>query len=684
MNTEKNTLETPASCRWWQVFHRIFWSKGACLFLLVAPLCWALLPFAYRHIKKTDPLIENNPIFLVFARMAVSCVLMIGLLIVLAAVLMVFRFNDKVRRFGDDCLDAVTDIRGVWRSRLWWLVGLAIFYTSARIAEMWLILKYPCRGLEKINDASFSAIQDYGYFMGLMLALPLGIVTAVGWNLLKKRLRGQPDTVKRIDRYKLGGSATTLSSVAFWISVLFLTSSSGLLFICAKEPCNVWCVHFALMTLFAGLVAILTNFAAGCKSMGKLIDEKKKTPSFAALLISSVGINVVMSFITMVLAFGLEIIVLSIDPPEAGMLSTVRELFRLYWNGKNVAGPVAAGTLPASGVGFQVALWLVVGLAASVVAPVAQLLGVSWHDREKAKLAKYGVRGSEWLVICGGFEPLFVALLTTVAVGCLGGVGFLAKCWDHDAGINSEFLLIFSVLTVAVIAIVKITEVWTEKNSVIRNALFRQIRGSSANQHDRDDSATLWDRAIKLSLLKLYDKREELVLQRVHVSQIHDFGVLNEKLSKDCRFPEPEGVGEKMYVINMVNGNNYFTTDDPFTADVLEAQAKWCEKKCGGAGAVSLLSLKRYAKKLHRTKAQWRNIKSTAQSLTPKVDGDSEDIMPFVLTATDEGTARKYVDTWNELLDMISDSVTGGKIANQVNKFICDFEPDKDEEGKRQ
>ena len=164
---------------WWNVFDRLFVSKGLLMFLFVAPICWAFLPFAYNHIKGTDELIKANPLFLVFERMGVSCLLMFALMLAFAAILAAFRPIPRIRKFGDECLAAVADIRNVWRARIWWLVLLAVFYSAARICEMAFILGYKWT---KITGASLSAVKDYGYFMGLMLALPLGFVASWFWK----------------------------------------------------------------------------------------------------------------------------------------------------------------------------------------------------------------------------------------------------------------------------------------------------------------------------------------------------------------------------------------------------------------------------------------------------------------------------------------------------------------------
>ncbi len=646
---------------WYDVFNRLFVSWGLIGFLLVAPICWAFLPFAYSHIKGTDELIKANPLFLVFERMGVSCLWMLALVLALTAILVAFRSMPVIRKFGDDCLAAVSDIRNVWRTRVKWLVLLAVFYSAARICEMAFILGYKWT---KITGTSLTAIKDYGYFMGLMLALPLGFVATWFWKLFQSSKR--PELTARIDAYGLGGKTTTLSSVAFGACVAFLTLSSGLLYICAEEPCHVW-GDILPMTLIACGVAVLTNLGAGCKSMGKLVDERRGSPTFAAILLSSVGINIVMSFLTMVIAFcgAFAHLWWWRGNTLTATFSTIGSLFNLYANGN----------------GFGWALWVVVGLCASVVAPIAQLIGVSLHDREKANLSRYGVRGSDWLVICGGFEPLFVALFMFVAVSSLGGVDALRLCWDHSSVLNSNLLMTMAVLTVVVIAIVKIAEVWAEKNSVIRNALFRQVRGSSQASHGNLTVNQLHERALALSLLKLYDKREELVRQRVTLSGCEALTVLN-----NASLQLPANVGNvTVFLTNMENGDDYFTTDDPFTADVLKAHALWCE--AATAGGVESISLKRFMKKnaAQAFASQWSAIKQLAQS---RINGNSsrkEKAMPFVILVTNQAPtgqpqtnlnlANAYIRNWNQLLDEISDAITKRTVVGQVNKMICDFKP---------
>ena len=647
MQCDHDGIQRFGASHWWNVFCRLFVSKGIVLFLFVAPFFWALLPFAYRYIKKADALIEANPFFLVFARMGISFLLSIGLLLLMGVVLIVLRRVPVAKSFGDDCLCAIGNMRKIWKTRVLWLIFLAFFYAGARILEMVFILGYSADGL---NNSQLSALQDYGYFMGLMLALPIGGVTVWLWKLAHLK----ESWSARIDACGLRGKATTLSSVAFGICVAFLTLSSGMLYICAEEPCGVWS-EIGTMTLVACSVAILTNLGAGCKSIGRLIDDGEGSPTLAAILLSSVGINVIMSFLTMVMAFFLAVIHLWLQQNGISKeaFSTIGLLFKLYWDGD----------------GFGWALWIVVGLLASVVAPISQLIGVSWHDKEKSSLARFGVRGGDWLVICGGFEPLLVAVLTYVAVNYLGGVDALKPCWNHESAMNSNFLMFMAVSTVVVIAIVKIVEVWVDKNSAIRNAIFRQARGSSDDAHDKEPNDMLYRRAVTLSLLKLYDKREELATETV-------------KLTGCCEINASKSDGGGLvYLTRMENAGDYFTTDDPFTADVLKAHEKWCEAASHGGG--KCMSLKRFLQKAlsdeewKKTLSDgvWKSVKERALAMVRDTNSDSDDkAMPFVVIAT-QIDAAKYIACWNQLLGAISDSLTNRKIVGQVNRLICDFDP---------
>lgn len=652
MQNDNDGIQRFDTSHWWNVFCRLFVSKGIFLFLFVAPFFWALLPFAYRHIKKTDALIEANPLFLVCERMGVSCLLSIVFLLLIGLVLIVLRPIPSVKSFGNDCLCAIRNIRRIWKSRIGWLVLLAVFYAGARILEMALILGYPQKSL---NDAQLSALQDYGYFMGLMLALPIGFVATLFWKLLHQK----SNWAERIDYYGLRGKSTTLSSAAFWICVAFLTLSSGMLYICAEEPCGVW-GEIGMMTLWACVVAILTNLGAGCKSMGKLIDEEHGNPSFAAILLSSVGINVVMSLLTALFAFCGAIVHLWMQQKTISVdaFSTIGSLFGLYWEGD----------------GFGWALWIVVGLLASVVAPISQLIGVSLHDKEKSSLARFGVRGGDWLVIGGGFEPLLVAVLTFVAVNYLGGVDAFKLCWNHEGCMNSNLLMFMAVSTVIVIAIVKIVEVWVDKNSVIRNAIFRQVRGSSVDVHNNDPKEMLYRRAVTLSLLKLYDKREELATEKVALTGCLDMNAL--ELHPDLEWLGLPYGGMHVYLTRMENAEDYFTTDDPFTADVLRAHEKWCESASRGNG--KCMSLKRFIKKYAKplSNNSWAGVKKQALTFAHATGaGNDVKAMPFVIIAADKVGAEEYIACWNQLLGAISDSLTSRKIVGQINKMICDFDP---------
>ena len=561
-------------CSFADVFGKLFWSRGLFLVLVVAPALWAFLPFAYAHIKAGDYFIRENPMFLVFARMTVGCVWMLLILLGLYGVSLLRRWNlGRLNPIVADIGSAFVVVkrnlqgdRGFWRSGTFWiLILLGIVYVAARGFEMGLILGYgeSVFATGNLKAPALEALKDYGYFMGLMLAVPIAFVV----NLWR--------------------GTNTITSFIFGMSILFLTLASGLLYLCGELPDGVRGVDFFWMSLIAGVVSLLTFASSICKGKGNLSSTATEPPTFWSILISSFTVNLVMSAVAAALAFVASAAMLWYSNGGTNVASGIFKLLGLYWRMELV-----------------IPLVLVVGLGATVAAPVAQLMGVSIHDRQMSSLSKYGVNGKNWLMICGGFEPLFVAgfMFTARGIPCLSRVSFLEKCWDHDSVLYSNLLMLMAVLTVVVIALLKIAEVWSEKNSTIRNRIFTDYRGSSVDNHAKEGLDYLLERALAMTFLKFYDKRKEFVGCRVSVST--EFKRLDLP-----RFGLSDG--EVRYV-QIRNGQTFFTQDDPFTSSVLDAHAHYLNKAVPGVEAISL---KRFLRRVKGVSEDvWKKIKKDIRS----------------------------------------------------------------------
>ena len=638
--SDKVSLVDFESCSWTKIFGRLFVSVGLIGFLLVAPILWAFLPFAYEYIKKSDAFIRDNPMFLVFARMTVGCVWMLVILFLLKGFSRYgrrpeSRMSDVAKRIDDSfgCVKRnFQGEKGCLKNRtFWWLLTLGAAYVAARAIEMILILGYGNSVFKstELTSSALGALKDYGYFMGLMFAVPFTFVL--------RTFRG----------------TNTLTSFVFGFSTLFLVLTSGLLYVCGENPEAVRGLDFWWMTFVAIGVSCLTYLTSVCKSKGSLTSSDGASPTFWTILISSFTVNLVMSAVAALLAFMGSVCWLAAYNGCARILPGLGRLFSLYWQWELI-----------------VPLGLVVGLGATVAAPVAQLVGISVHDSRTASFAKFGVRGKDWLMICGGFEPLcVVALMGMARREELKDVSWLQQCLSADASPFSGMLMGMAVLTVLVIALLKIAEVWAEKNSVIRNAIFRDVRGSSTDKHEGVEKDDLKKRALKLALLKFYDKRDELAGLTVRLTRAKPLLELDEglkgrgvNLGLDC---------ENRYLVLMENAEDFFSTDDPFTAEVLRAQLLWLEKICPHASYRSLKWLLKKNRSVRVDDELWKNtIKPLAQKMLVAGSDDCERAMPFVVDAPTPEAAESFVNTWNALLDELCLSLRRGMLANQVNGLI--------------
>lgn len=300
-----------------------------------------------------------------------------------------------------------------------------------------------------------------------------------------------------------------------------------------------------------------------------------------------------------------------------------------------------------------VALVVLIGLLGSVVAPISQLFGVNLHDAKLKRIgmARYGVTGSNWLMIFGGFEPLFVVLIGLVVP--MAGGSLVSLC-----------PMLIAVATVAVIALLKIAEVWSEKNSVVRNAIFTKVRGSTQDNHASRTDEELRERAVQLSYLKFYDKRREL--SAYATSMTKPMPLDGCKLSLDQKIPTA-------YLSFLVNGQHYFTQDDPFTNTVLGAHELYLRRRFSG---VEVISLKRFLVNGRRVSTEeWESkVRPAARKLATENGIIGKDAMPYVFISTDKDNAMACANEWSVLLQEIGSAVQSGELDAYVNGMIVQFE----------
>lgn len=635
------------------VLGRIAASWGLLLIMVVAPLCWGLLPIGYG-ILNANAEIKANPYFTVFMRMLTS----FGLTALVAICIWLWfgvLDRNQARRAGFRALCCQT--RAAIKSRLVWLVLLFVFYFGARALEMKSILTYsldrgefaanvskiqkgnaylgevspPVEASEKwaVEERTVGALKDYGYFMGLMLALLLAVKNNALYGTLSKTFRCRaPGFAENLGRLR-GGKMNFVGKL-FWVGTLFLTIASGILYIAAKEPLYVW-PYVASMTGIACFVALLTSFGTDCKILGNVAVDKpvEGCPSWVAALVASVTVNLFQAGGTALIA----LVAWSLTRSSGMGFGT---LFGQYLSGWNA-----------------VALVVLIGLLGSVVAPISQLFGVNLHDAKLKRIGMtgYGVTGGNWLMICGGFEPLFVVLIG-LAVPMAGG-SLVSLC-----------PMLIAVATVMVIALLKIAEVWSEKNSVVRNAIFTKVRGSTQDTHASMTDAELRERAVQLSYLKFYDKRRELSAYATS---------LTKPMPLDgCDLPINQKI-PTAYLAFLVNGQHYFTQDDPFTNTVLGAHELYLTRLFPD---VEVISLKRFLVNGGRISAEdWRaKVRPSARKLATESGIVGDDAMPYVIISTDKGRAMACASEWSVLLQDIGKAVQSGELDSYVNGMIVQFE----------
>lgn len=613
-----------------KVLSKIALSGGLLLIMVVAPLLWGFLPRGYS-VLNANAEIKANPYFTVFMRMVTSFVLTL-----FAFGLVWLCFGTPHKRSRDGFYQLCGETRTLLKGRFPWLLLLSACYFGARALEMKFILTYSIENGAVVAPGTADALKDYGYFMGLMLALLFAIKNNALYGIIAKIFsRVAPDFAKNV-RDKLCSGRMSFVGKIFWCSTLFLTIASGILYISAKEPLYIW-PFIANMSAIACVVALLTSFGTDFKILGNVNSGKpaNNCPDWLPALVASLAVNLFQSGGTAVIALFAWFFTAS-DSVHFW------PLFLQYFNGWN-----------------SVALVVVIGLLGSLIAPVSQLFGVNLHDAKLKRIGmtRYGVTGGNWLMICGGFEPLFVVLI---------GI-----CWPRpEDKLVSLCPMLVAVATVAVIALLRIAEVWSEKSSVVRNRIFTNVRGSTQDDHSGVSAAELRVRALKLSYLKFYSKRKELASMDLGLSTLLPIGDIK-SLSSPAN-----GVAASSFLTFITNGQYYFTQDDPFTNTVLAAHEKYMEKFIdeNNLPRVEVKSLKRYLKSIGISGEDWCDtLRPKAQKLADEQGISGKDSMPYVILTNDQSVAKIVAAEWNSLLAEIRDAVKNGELDAYVNGMIVDM-----------
>ncbi len=547
--------------------------------------------------------------------------------------------------------------------------------------------------MQTVKARTAEALHEYGYFMGLMFVLLL----AVKWNIihwvLSAVFRRKSTRVEELSRLQSG--RMTFIGKIFWVSTLFLTIASGVLNIVAREPLYVW-PYIANMTGIAFIVALWSSLEIDFKLLGDVnvdIDKDKDLKDCKHKLFPPIVASIVVTFFqvtgTAILAFTWWFFIddgkkmdwakveeLAKDYLDGLSISTIRNLVNDYRDGFSIRAIFERNFINKDGALYNwIYIVVIIGFLGSVVAPIAQLFGVYQHNKKlkDMDMTRYGVNGNDWLIIGEGFEPMFVIFIYFIFT-------LFSKVWPRILQIfpasNGELICLFpifmAVVTVLIIALLRIAEVLSEKNSALRNAIFTDVRGSTQDTHEEKGPKKLCDRAIKLSLLKFYDKRRELAL---HKASFMFWDAINEG-----HLPNVPSL-PFTYLAFLVDGQYYFTQDDPFTSTVLDAYELYLKRKYPD---VEVVSLKRFLVngkcriddsvwegKQRIDDAVWkRDVRPFVRNIANGIGIVGDDAMPYVLVSKNRAMAEAYAREWSGLLEEVSEAVRTGDIDLFVNGMI--------------
>lgn len=609
----------------WKVLRHVAFSPS--LFLctaFLAPILWALLPLGYAILNGNKEIFAH-PVMTVFVRMSLSFV---GSLFILGLILLITFFKER------EILKSMW--YRFWGSKKTWL--FLFFFPTGYFLARWLEMEMILGGMYE------DSVKAYGYFMGLLLVVILPML-----------------------KNKTPGKDITVNESLLWICTLFIVLSSGILNIVARTS-NINWVDVSKMFGISFGVALFSWIYVMFKQAGKVDcqdtdngNELKKKHPYIVSFLSASTMNVIMCLGAAIWSY---IYILTCDKSIASV-TDFKNIWALYWEGSE------------SGIWYSEWFWiLVIVVLCTVIAPMAQLIGVSRHDivMKEREMARFGVSGGDWLVVCGGFEPMFV-----VIVSCALYVFFPEDKLERFKLDNFEaWPIILCFALVLAIALIRIVKIWSEKSAALRNAIFAYKRGSTHADLSTKTNNELQSRAEELVFLKLYHKRKDLIDVKLGVSEsknLNDW--LDDWLENDSGYDnkDKENIikalnawsnGDTCYYVVVEGANKYFTQDDPFTNDVLAAQFSWLQKEFSD---VSIDSFSRVFKKKIDNEKKWKSFKKA-------VCGAYVEATPFVLKGGSVENIKKFCNTWDSFLKALKSTVDNGEISLYVNEMMITFKGD--------
>lgn len=597
-----------------QVLNRVAFSIGWILLAIAAPLAWGFLPFGYEKLKECAA-ISAAPSLTVCMRMTFAAIFSVAVLAVWVAIgKALYRGHDGTGSWFEKMLRETREaLKRHWRP----LLALPVLYVLARILEMECLLNASVLD----EDGAFGrALEQYGYFLGLLLIILLPTARLRNFSIVDM-------LVWTVTVVMVFASAvlnlTARVNVAYWKSVYIMT---GLAF------------FVAVIGLFSALVKTASGFAA---EFSDDVSEHRFAPAIFASMV-----------VNMVMAAGAALL---------SILYLIGCFAVKGWKWMSYGDKVKYSMNDALPAYFSDGKWfwflLVIVVVGSLIAPICQLAGIALHDAamRKRKLSKYGISGGDWLIVCGGFEPMFVVL-----IGICSGATFI-----------SNFSIALSFGLVLAIGLLRVVKVWSAKNATLRNGIFTRIRGSSRGPDSTMSEDDLLLRAEKLALLKFYDKRRELRGTQLGVwAEPVSLRKLINKHDAVKKFfsaatTQASLVGREAFYTPLIGGEVFFTQDDPFTHDVLSAQFAWLKRRHSDVDVTSFSYL---LKGFCSESAGW-NGQSGLKSLACAGEPDAT---PYIIIAKDQGTATDFCRDWNNVLEVLHGIVDREEIPQYVNALMLD------------
>ena len=361
------------------------------------------------------------------------------------------------------------------------------------------------------------------------------------------------------------------------------------------------------------------------------------------------------------------------------------------------------------------------------------LYGTQKHDNllKKVNLDKYGISGKDWMQILSACEPLFVVL---VGLLVLSAIGLGCSSWESVLSSKNPFIsfwpILLSVFTVAIIIVLRLMETWAEKNSVLRNYVFTQVRGSSRGIPDRKVGEPIKDfkeriearikvkyklanvdivawskkRALDLVWLKLYDKRNELETEgELKASLITEPSIIDDEGNSSthpaidaadaANKSVPYSFSKSKAKYFVIEGcDKYFTQDDPITHDVLSAIFDWLQMEQLQKGHyIQIDSFKYLFYDYCTDENPWKKEKEQEPNGLKDIACEGcKDATPFVLMIEESGdvclenVASDVITSLNGFLERIKVAVDSHELSGLVYGVVSEeLDKMRDEKNKK-